>query len=283
MSRLVLATASTDLEQRVRDAFDGELRGPLRYWRDDMLATPRRGPGARRAWRRGRRTRARRPQAEALALASVLDHDRPDISVLTYRRRRPSSCNQRARAARGTSSPDMAPADLRTAIERAFDTATHRRRVFDSDENGYDEGDRSRVIMALCPKGGAGKTTVSTNLALALGQVAPGEVVILDLDLQFGDVASALGLRPDLTFADAVRSLDSVDATSLKAHLTVHPRAFSGNPAMTRRARQVLINYIVNGTPNEDTPGSFKYVVIDTASGLDENTLASPSTPLTSS
>ena len=89
----------------------------------------------------------------------------------------------------------MAPADLRAAIERAFDTATHRRRVFDGDEFG--DGDAaSRVMMALCPKGGAGKTTISTNLALAFAQVAPGEVVIVDLDVQFGDVASALGLRP---------------------------------------------------------------------------------------
>ena len=40
MSRLVLATADTDFEQRVRDAFDGELNGPLRYWRDDMLVDP---------------------------------------------------------------------------------------------------------------------------------------------------------------------------------------------------------------------------------------------------
>ena len=44
MSRLVLATADVDFEQRVRDAFDGELNGPLRYWRDDMLVDPgRRG------------------------------------------------------------------------------------------------------------------------------------------------------------------------------------------------------------------------------------------------
>ena len=40
MSRLVLATADTDFEQRVRDAFDGELNGQLRYWRDDMLVDP---------------------------------------------------------------------------------------------------------------------------------------------------------------------------------------------------------------------------------------------------
>ena len=125
----------------------------------------------------------------------------------------------------------MAPADLRAAIERAFDTAVHRRQLFDGDDGDGEHGDRGRVIMALCPKGGAGKTTVSTNLALALAQVAPGEVVIIDLDLQFGDVASALGLRPDLTIEQVERVLELLSQ-------------------------------------------SFKYVVVDTASGLDENTLA---------
>ena len=130
------------------------------------------------------------------------------------------------------------------------------------------------MVISLCPKGGAGKTTVSTNLALALAEVAPGEVVIIDLDLQFGDVASALGLQPEVSFADAALSIDSLDATSLKAHLTVHP----GN----------LYVLCAPGTPNEADAlttahvervlelliKSFKFVVIDTASGLDENTLA---------
>ena len=277
MSRLVLATASTDLEQRVRDAFDGELNGPLRYWRDDMLTDP--CDAVRELAGRGVEVVALGPdvpKAEALALATAFDHDRPDISVLIIAPPSTELLQSALRAgARDVLAPDMAPADLRTAIERAFDTATHRRRVFDTDENGVGDGDRSRVIMALCPKGGAGKTTVSTNLALALGQVAPGEVVILDLDLQFGDVASALGLRPDLTFADAVRSLESVDGTSLKAHLTVHPHDdlfVLCAPATPTEADDITIEQVERVL--ELLTQSFKYVVIDTASGLDENTLA---------
>ena len=37
MSRLVLATENTDFEDRVRRAFDGDLNGDLRYWRDGFL------------------------------------------------------------------------------------------------------------------------------------------------------------------------------------------------------------------------------------------------------
>jgi len=277
MSRLVLATESAEFEQRVRDAFDGEMQGPLRYWRDDMLGDP--GNAVRELGGRGVEVVALGPDVpddRALALASAFDHARPDISVLIIAPPSKDLLQSALRAgARDVIAPDMAPGDLRAAIERAFDTATHRRAIFDNDEHDNGDDERGRVIMAMCPKGGAGKTTISTNLALALAQVAPGEVVILDLDLQFGDVASALGLRPDLTFADAVRSLESLDATSLKAHLTVHPQDdlfVLCAPATPTESDDITVEQVQRVL--DLLTESFKYVVIDTASGLDETTLA---------
>jgi pilus assembly protein CpaE len=277
MSRLVLATTDADFEQRVRDAFDGELHGPLRYWRDDMLVDP--GDAVRELGGRGVEVVALgpdMPEEHALALATAFDHDRPDISVVIIAPPSTDLLQSALRAgARDVIAPDIAPADLRAAINKAFDTATHRRQVFDGDGDGSSDDDRGRVIMALCPKGGAGKTTVSTNLALALAQIAPGEVVILDLDVQFGDVASALGLRPDLTFADAVRSVDTLDATGLKAHLTVHAQDLFVlcAPKTPTEADDITIEQVERVL--ELLTQSFKYVVVDTASGLDEYTLAS--------
>jgi pilus assembly protein CpaE len=277
MSRLVLATANTDFEQRVRDAFDGELSGPLRYWRDELLVDP--GDAVRELSGRDVEVVALGPgvsTGDALALASAFDQSRPDISVVIVAPPSTDLLQEALRAgARDVIAPDMAPTDLRAAIERAFDTATHRRRVFDGDDPGAADDDRGRVVLALCPKGGAGKTTVSTNLALALAQVAPGEVVILDLDVQFGDVASALGLRPDLTLADAVRTIDTLDATSLKAHLTVHPEGdlfVLCAPTAPIEADDIDVDQIERVVAL--LTQSFKYVVIDTASGLDEDTLA---------
>jgi len=276
MSRLVLATANLEFEARVREAFDGELTGPLSYWREGMLLDP--GDAVRELSGSGVEVVALGPDVpaeNALALASAFDHQRPDISVVIIAPPSTDLLQSALRAgARDVIAPDMAPADLRAAIERAFDTAVHRRQQFDGDDPESEDGDRGRVIMALCPKGGAGKTTVATNLALALAQVAPGEVVIIDLDLQFGDVASALGLRPDLTFADAVRSLDTLDATGLKAHLTVHPADLFVlcAPATPTEADDLTIEQVERVL--ELLTQSFKYVVVDTASGLDENTLA---------
>jgi pilus assembly protein CpaE len=57
---------------------------------------------------------------------------------------------------------------------------------------------RGQMITVLGPKGGTGKTLTSCNLGVALA----GEghrVVLLDLDLQFGDVGLSLGLDPERT------------------------------------------------------------------------------------
>src|SRR5205823_5342863 len=57
------------------------------------------------------------------------------------------------------------------------------------------------IIAVLGPKGGTGKTLVATNLAVALAQ-RDANVVLVDLDLQFGDIGLALGLSPERTMYD---------------------------------------------------------------------------------
>ena len=64
---------------------------------------------------------------------------------------------------------------------------------------------------------------MSTNLAIGLTASAPQSTVLVDLDVQFGDVASALGLTPEYTLPDAVRGPASEDTMVLKTFLTQHP------------------------------------------------------------
>src|SRR5690606_36612405 len=63
--------------------------------------------------------------------------------------------------------------------------------------------DEHRVVVVLSPKGGVGKTTISTNLAIALSRRAALDSVIVDFDSQFGDVASVLNINAQHTLEDA--------------------------------------------------------------------------------
>jgi pilus assembly protein CpaE len=90
-----------------------------------------------------------------------------------------------------------------------------------------------RMICVLGLKGGSGKTLTACNLAVSLAQ-SGHSVAIVDLDLQFGDVGLALGLTPERTIYDLVRSGGSIDAEKLGDFLTEHP---SGVRALLAPAR----------------------------------------------
>ena len=78
-----------------------------------------------------------------------------------------------------------------------------------------------KMVVMIGPKGGSGKTLTSTNLAAAIAG-AGKRVVVVDLDLQFGDVGLALGLTPEVTVYDLLVSGGSMDAEKLDAFLTTH-------------------------------------------------------------
>lgn len=131
-----------------------------------------------------------------------------------------------------------------------------------------------QVIVVASPKGGVGKTTVAVNLAALLAEQAPGEVVLLDLDLQFGDVATVLDLQPEFTVADALNS-GAVDSMLLRTLLVPHPSNFfilcgADHPAAAGPVTGDQVRKLVSQFAH-----TFRYVVIDTSAALMEETLAS--------
>ena len=78
-----------------------------------------------------------------------------------------------------------------------------------------------RLICVLGPKGGTGKTLTSTNLSTALA-LAGKSVLVIDLDLQFGDVALCLGLPPEKTMYDLAISPGGLDEGKLKDYVMTH-------------------------------------------------------------
>lgn len=81
------------------------------------------------------------------------------------------------------------------------------------------DGKPARVITVFSPKGGTGKTTTSCNLA-ASAAAAGRRVLLLDLDLQFGDTAIMLGLEPRKTLLDLVSDAGVMDAQKLAGYVS---------------------------------------------------------------
>ena len=82
---------------------------------------------------------------------------------------------------------------------------------------------RGQIISFFSPKGGVGRTTISTNLAVALFQSTDRPVVLVDGSLPFGDIAVILNMNPKAkTIADLVGSFENLDADILETVLVPH-------------------------------------------------------------
>jgi len=129
------------------------------------------------------------------------------------------------------------------------------------------------MICVLGPKGGAGKTLVAANLAVSLAS-AGNKVVVVDLDLQFGDVGLALGLSPEKTIYDLVKSGGSLDADKLEGYLAVHESGARVLMAPTRpdHAGAVTTEFL------RDVYGVLRlsndYVIVDTPPGFTPEVIA---------
>ena len=125
------------------------------------------------------------------------------------------------------------------------------------------------MVCVLGPKGGTGKTLTAANLAVSLAD-AGRSVVVVDLDLQFGDIGLALGLTPDKTIYDLVTSGGSLDAQKLDAYLAEHSSGARALLAPTRpdhadavtvdflrevwRLLRSANDYVIVDTPPDFTP-----------------------------
>jgi pilus assembly protein CpaE len=89
------------------------------------------------------------------------------------------------------------------------------------DTGGYSSAIFGKVVMVYSPKGGAGVTTVATNLAVSLNSPT-SHVVLVDGSLQFGDVTVFLNEQPRLSIADLAPRADELDPDIINDVLINH-------------------------------------------------------------
>jgi pilus assembly protein CpaE len=153
-------------------------------------------------------------QDEALVVIAAATAQRPDRPVVVLYQGSPNGFLERAFEAGADDlvALPQAAGQLGFALEKAL----ARRR---GPGAPVAEG---AMITILGPKGGTGKTVTSSNLAVALA-LEGKSAVLVDLDLQFGDVGLALGLEPKKTIYDLAVSGGSLDADKIEGFLAHHP------------------------------------------------------------
>jgi pilus assembly protein CpaE len=275
MSQIVIATASADLEKRVRKATDAGCLslplGPLPASPAALFAQLETTPspdvvvldsGA--------------DSTPALQLAHRFDQQCPHISIIVVSELGVEIGLEAMRAGvRDILHPHAEVPDIRRVLDDASEAA-QARAVEPESLNVTIAGsvNRGRLISVVAAKGGVGKTVVATNLAVALARTGHNSTVLVDLDVQFGDVASALNLEPEYCLPDAVHGPASRDPMVLKTFLSLHETGLyvicgARSPAEADSVTGHDVSHLLKMLIAE-----FQYVVVDTAPGLAEHVLA---------
>ena len=172
---------------------------------------------------------------------------------------------------------------LATALKRAFDIADVSASAADptlpvvAQSAAIDRPRFAEVFTVASSSGGCGKTFYATNLACYLAAQTGKRVCLVDLDLQFGEVSTALHLRPKFTISSLL-SREEVDDDDLDEHveeyLEEHELGFSVLAAPFSPADADMIApkdvYKVMGALRRH----FDYIVVDTPAQLSEIVLA---------
>src|SRR5439155_5702620 len=122
-----------------------------------------------------------------------------------------------------------------------------------------------RIVTVFSPKGGTGKTVITTNLATALAKHEGKRTLLLDMDLQFGDAAIMLGLEPEKTIYDLVSAPGELDPEKLAGYTTRHVSGFDILPAPLRPEDAELVTEAKIGRLLEVARTSYDVIVVDTS------------------
>jgi pilus assembly protein CpaE len=139
-------------------------------------------------------------------------------------------------------------------------------------QDGY--ADRhSKIITVFSGKGGVGTTMIAANLAINLTEMTSRSVVVVDLNLQFGNINMYLDVRTFSTLSDVISNFNRLDQALLHGSLAKHPsgvcvlsapKELEDGEMITSEQVTRILNLLKD---------SFDYVIVDTPHYFDEYNL----------
>ena len=136
------------------------------------------------------------------------------------------------------------------------------------------EKSKCRIITVFSNKGGIGKTSIASNLALELAKTTKEDVALVDLNFQLGDVTTFWDLKPSFDISYMMNNLDKINKEFLlntlerykftSLHILADPPYFKGADNISVKQINKLFEILKE---------TFSYVVVDTSAGFDNKTM----------
>lgn len=157
--------------------------------------------------------------------------------------------------------------ELKEAINKAY--TLEKTRFHDSSSV---KGTRSKVISFFGGKGGTGKTTIAVNAAVQLA-LSGRKTVIIDGDLQFGDVTVLLDIDPKDTIFELSNEKGDLSIDVVKSMLCLHSSgldvlAAPKSPELAEYIKDKAMELIIN-----TLRPYYEYIIIDLPPGFNDTTI----------
>lgn len=134
---------------------------------------------------------------------------------------------------------------------------------------------KCKIISVFSNKGGIGKTTLASNLALELSQITKENVALIDLNFQMGDITTFLDLKPSFNISYMLENIDKINETFLLSTLEKYKNSslyVLADPPYFKQADNIQpkqISKLFNTL--KDT---FSYIIIDAEASFDGKNIA---------
>lgn len=272
MARVLIADASIDTRRMMREALEaeqrlevvddvddpGEVQQRIVPLNVDLLLLDRDLPGGNAY------DLAARLRSQHRHLGIIMTGNTPSINDL--------------RQAMQAGSDDFVPkpfdaVTLSQSVSAVLRKVEQRRQQMAAAEMGLGNVP-TKVVAVYSPQGGVGKSMLAANLAVVLARESSRPTVLVDLNLQFGDIDLMLNVTPERTIAAVIQRMNQLDPDLMESFLTEHEE--SGLKVLAAPARPEYadtITVFVVEKVLQVLRERYTYIIIDTPSFLQDTTL----------
>lgn len=139
---------------------------------------------------------------------------------------------------------------------------------------GSEKTTNCKIITTFSNKGGIGKTSIATNLALEIANITKEKVALVDMNFQLGDVATFLDIKPSFDISYVVKNLDGTDDSFLLSTLDKYKDTslyVLADPPYMEQAKDITPEQI--SKLFDALRKTFSYIIVDTSNVFDGKTI----------
>lgn len=202
-------------------------------------------------------------QEQGLNFVAKITSDFPNCKIITISDK--SDTNLIIRAMR-VGAIDFVPLPIiKNQIFNAFE------KVYNDFTNTKQKKSKCKILSIYSSKGGVGKTSVATNLAVEIAKITKENVALIDLNFQLGDITTFLDLKPSFNISYMLQNLDKLNSEFLLSTMEKYKDTslyiLADSPKDLKNKNTISINSLTKFF--DILRDTFSYVIVDTSGGFD--------------